>query len=111
MTFNAVARFCLSYDDRKCTVTVRNRRQLASAEMCLLKSDLKREANNCGKESSDNVEGKDNNIPKNSHFGLSMEEEYSKAVGKRNCPQEILTWSEQISIGEVDCTKVMTNTE
>jgi len=40
-----------------------------------------------------------------------VEEEYSKAVGKRNCRQEILTWSEQISIGEVDCTKVMTNTE
>lgn len=40
-----------------------------------------------------------------------MEEEYSRAVAKRNWPQEILTWSEQISVGEVDCTKVMTNAE
>jgi hypothetical protein len=50
-------------------------------------------------------------ITKNSHFGLAMEEEYSKASGKRNCPQEILTGSEQIAICKVDCTKEMTNTE
>jgi hypothetical protein len=50
-------------------------------------------------------------ITKNSHFELSIEEEYSKASGKRNCPHEILTGSEQIAIGKVDCTKEMTNTE
>jgi hypothetical protein len=56
MTVNAVARLCLSYGFGKWTVTVSNRRRLASAEMCLSKSELKREGNNCGKESSYHVE-------------------------------------------------------
>lgn len=47
----------MSYGYGKWTVTVRNRRRFASAEMCLLKSVLKREANTCGKENSDHVEG------------------------------------------------------
>lgn len=47
----------MSYGYGKWIVTVRNRRRFASAEMCLLKSELKREANTCGKENSDHVEG------------------------------------------------------